>query len=164
MTVGSGCTTSGPCFQSLNYPNDYGSSQSCTIKVQNAGVLSSVGFNTESGYDKLTIGGTVYQGTSGPSNVAVSVNTAITWSSDGSTQSSGFIVCLVLPQCSEGVNSERCACGTSDCTASTGLFCLGGQCHDYKPNAAYYYDGNMALMDDMGASALKTAYNNIENC
>jgi hypothetical protein len=247
------CTTSGSCFQSPNYPNFYGSSQSCTIKVQKAGVLSSVGFNTESGYDILTIGGTAYHGTSGPYNVAVSVNDVFTWSSDGNTQKSGFKVCLVsacletdggqanaetcicgtatcssstglfcdalnnecgetafITPCSEGANSVSCACGTSDCTASTGLFCTeatntcrqispclktGGSaanpgdcdcgaapctastglycteatntCHDYKPNAAYYYDGNtrnMALMDDMGASALKTAYNNIENC
>ena len=242
------CTAIGSCFQSPNYPNFYGRLQSCTIKVQNAGVLSSVGFNTESGYDILTIGGTVYQGTNGPSNVAVSVNDVFTWSSDGSNQKSGFKVCLVsacletdggqanaetcicgtatcssstglfcdalnnecgetafITPCSEGANSVSCACGTSDCTASTGLFCteetntcrqispclktggsaanpgdcdcgdapctastglfcLGGQCSMYKHNAAYYYDGNMALMNDMGASALKTAYNNIENC
>jgi len=69
------------------------------------------------------------------------------------------------------VNTKHCRCGDVVCEPNThcltGLTGLTGTCHDYKPNAAYYYDGNtrnMTLMDDMGASALKTAYNNIENC
>jgi hypothetical protein len=69
------------------------------------------------------------------------------------------------------VNTKHCRCGDTTCEPNTrcltGLTGLTGTCHDYKLNAAYYYDGNtrnMALMNDMGASALKTAYNNIENC
>jgi len=66
------------------------------------------------------------------------------------------------------VNTKHCRCGDAVCTPNThcltGLTGLTGTCSGYKPNAAYYYDGNMALMNDMGASALKTAYNNIENC
>tara|TARA_B110000858_G_C17776673_1_gene462607 strand:- start:381 stop:782 length:402 start_codon:yes stop_codon:yes gene_type:complete len=66
------------------------------------------------------------------------------------------------------VNTKHCRCGDAVCEPNThcltGLTGLTGTCNGYKLNAAYYYDGNMALMNDMGASALKTAYNNIENC
>jgi len=66
------------------------------------------------------------------------------------------------------VNTKHCRCGDVVCEPNThcltGLTGLTGTCNGYKLNAAYYYDGNMTLMNDMGASALKTAYNNIENC
>jgi len=129
VTSGSGCTTSGNCFESLNFPNDYGKSESCSVTVQSvlAGEsLYSAAFNTESGDDKLIVGSTTYSGTSGPSNVAVSVNDVITWSSDGGTQKSGFQVCLVaacLQTDGSQANSDACRCGTAACTAAVGLFC-----------------------------------------
>ena len=97
------CTTSGNCFESPNYPSDYGSDQACSIKVLSVGAgekLGSIAFNTESGYDKLTIGGTAYSGTLGPGGVAVSNNDVMTWSSDGTSVETGFQVCL-LPTCAQ---------------------------------------------------------------
>jgi len=126
---GSGCTIIGNCFESLNFPNDYGSDESCSVTVQRvlAGeTLYSVAFNTESWWDKLIVGSTTYSGTSGPSNVTVSVNDVITWSSDNMKERSGFQVCLVaacLQTDGSAANSDACVCGTAVCTAVDGLVC-----------------------------------------
>jgi hypothetical protein len=58
VTAGTGCTTHGACFQSLNYPNNYGASETCSVTVSSvlAGeTLSSLAFNTESVWDKLVV-------------------------------------------------------------------------------------------------------------
>ena len=131
VTEGSGCTTNGACFQSLNYPNgNYGQSESCSVTVQSVlpgEALYSAAFNTESDYDKLVVKEVEYSGTSGPSNITLSVNDNITWSSDSTRSRSGFKVCLI-GTCSEtdGVysNADDCGCGTATCSSSTGLFCL----------------------------------------
>jgi hypothetical protein len=130
FTVVSGsCTTSGLCFQSVNYPNNYGNSETCSIQVQSVGTgeeLSSVAFNTESGYDKLTIGGIIYQGTTGPSNVAVNANDVFSWRSDNGGVRSGFQVCLATV-CTETdgstTNGATCRCGTTICSSTTGYYC-----------------------------------------
>ena len=60
------CTTSGACFQSPNYPSNYGSSQTCVIKVLNVPdgeKLYTTAFKTESKFDWLAIGFTKYSGT-----------------------------------------------------------------------------------------------------
>ena len=129
VTSGSGCTISGNCFQSLNFPNDYGNTESCSVTVQSVldgETLFSFAFDTELCCDELIVGDTTYAGTSGPSNVAVSVNDVITWSSDESDQKSGFQVCLVgacLQTDGSQANSDVCKCGTAACTAASGLFC-----------------------------------------
>tara|TARA_B110000285_G_scaffold26159_1_gene25248 strand:- start:175 stop:1380 length:1206 start_codon:yes stop_codon:yes gene_type:complete len=129
--TGTGCTTNGACFQSLNYPNDYGPSESCSITVQSVSAgetLSSAAFNTDS-YDKLVVKDVEYSGTSGPSGVTVGVNDVFTWSgwSGGEIeQRSGFEVCLVgacLKTDGIQANAGACRCGTAACSLSTGLFC-----------------------------------------
>ena len=108
MTKGKGCTTSGSCFQSLNYPNDYGYGETCSItvlSVLSGESLNSIVFDTQLNYDKLIVKGVEYSGTSGPSDIAVSVNDVFTWSSDGG--GSGFQVCLGI-ECTKGANGETC--------------------------------------------------------
>ena len=126
--IGSGCTASGNCFKSLNYPSNYGSEESCFITVQNTGTLSSVAFDTYSSSDYLEIGEKKYSGTNGPTNVAVSENDVIKWRSDSWGQKSGFEVCFTLTfSCSitdgSTVNNKDCVCGTSECDSTTGLVC-----------------------------------------
>ena len=94
FTTTGDCSVTGDCFRSPNYPSHYGDSQSCTITVHSGGILSVSAFDTEKNYDKLTVNGVVYSGSSGPSGVSVSAGATITWLSDSSSTSSGFEICL----------------------------------------------------------------------
>jgi len=88
---GSGCTMSGACVSSSNYPSNYGNNQACTVQLWGDIPLSTEAFDTESGYDYLTVGGTQYSGSSGPSSG--SYTGAMTWSSDYSVVRSGWRIC-----------------------------------------------------------------------
>jgi hypothetical protein len=130
------CTTSGKCFQSPNYPNNYGFDQTCSIKVLSVGSgekLETVAFYTEQDYDMLTINGIEYSGTAGPGGVVVSAGDNMTWSSDGADNELGFQVCLAV-LCTETngatLNSGPCLCGAMQCMAESGLFCYadGSKC------------------------------------
>merc|ERR1719145_47671 len=78
--TGSGCTQSGNCITSKNYPSNYGNGESCTINLAGSVSIDVQAFNTESGYDYLTVGGTRHSGTSGPSSG--SYTGTITWATD----------------------------------------------------------------------------------
>ena len=123
------CTTSDNCFQSHNYPNDYGFNEICSIKVLDVGTgekLFSSAFNTEEYWDKLTIRAVLYSGTDGPNNVTVSNGDVMTWRSDGTHSYTGFQVCL-FSTCTQTNGYQRndaaCTCGSTTCTAFNGLFC-----------------------------------------
>jgi len=88
---GSGCQMDGNCVQSLNHPSNYGNSQGCSIELYGDIPLTFDAFNTESRYDFLTVGGTRYSGSSGPSNGAYSGT--ITWATDSSVTASGWKLC-----------------------------------------------------------------------
>ena len=92
------CVVSGNCISSPNYPSNYNSNEACSISPTRSGQLSVSGFSTEQGYDKLTVAGTQYQGTSGPTGVYVSSSMSITWSSDNSQESTGWNICLPSTQ------------------------------------------------------------------
>eukprot|EP00976_Prorocentrum_cordatum_P096192 1190467-Prorocentrum_minimum.AAC.3 len=59
----------GRCFQSPNYPSNYGNSESCVIRVNAASVLEVLAFTTESCCDSLQVNGVWYAGTDGPAVV-----------------------------------------------------------------------------------------------
>jgi len=88
---GSGCEMSGNCIQSNNHPGNYGNGEQCSIQLYGSIAITVEAFNTESGYDMLTMGGTRYSGTSGPSSG--SYTGAISWSSDYSVTKSGWKLC-----------------------------------------------------------------------
>ena len=86
---------------SSNYPGDacdasstadglYGSNEACTVTFGHDVRLSVHLFETESGYDQLTVDGTIYDGTSGPNGLTTS---GLSWSSDDSFGRSGFKIC-----------------------------------------------------------------------
>jgi hypothetical protein len=77
------------CFRSPNY----GSSQQCTITAHEAVTLSVTAFSTEAGWDKLTVNGVQYDGTTGPGGVQVAAGSTITWTSDSSAREAGFEIC-----------------------------------------------------------------------
>ena len=55
VTSGSGCTTSGKCFQSLNYPNEYGESEICSVTVQRLKKLTLFKFMKGIGIDIMML-------------------------------------------------------------------------------------------------------------
>jgi hypothetical protein len=81
-----GCATDGA--------GEHGNDEACTIQVNAAGYLTATEFDTESGYDFVTIGGTPYQGGIGPHGVAASAGSAFQWQSDGSVTNAGWTICL----------------------------------------------------------------------
>jgi len=87
---GTGCTKTGNCIQSNNHPADYGNNEACNINAYEADITVEA-FDTESGYDFLSMGGTSYSGTSGPSSGTYTG--VISWASDYSEVRSGWRLC-----------------------------------------------------------------------
>jgi hypothetical protein len=67
-------------------------------------------FDTEDGYDFLTVSGVGYSGTSGPEGVSIESGDILEWESDSSVVASGFVICLV----SNGTASLTSNNGTSN--------------------------------------------------
>jgi len=80
-----GCVTDGA--------GDHGNGEACTVRVNTAGTLTATHFDTERRYDYVTIGGTRYEGSTGPSNVAVAAGSTFSWRADGSVTNSGWVIC-----------------------------------------------------------------------
>jgi len=87
---GSGCSIDGDCVSSSNHPSEYGNNQECTLSVYQV-ALTVDAFSTESGYDKLTVDGTDYSGSSGPPSGTYTAE--ISWSTDFSVVNSGWKLC-----------------------------------------------------------------------
>jgi len=90
------CTTVGTkiisCIQSPYYPSAYSNQHSCVFEASFDGPINVVAFNTESGYDVLTVNGYEYDGTSGPAGVVPT--TTIYWTADSSEAQSGWKLCF----------------------------------------------------------------------
>lgn len=92
-TVTSGnCTiTADGCAQSPNYPEDYSSSEGCTLIASDRLGPVDADFQVEESYDSLTINGVVYSGKEGPQGVTP-VGT-VTWNADESKNDKGWRLC-----------------------------------------------------------------------
>merc|ERR1719429_921202 len=89
--TGSGCQMEGDCINSLNYPANYGNNEACNVRLWGDVPLRFEAFNTVRRYDFLTVGGTAYDGTSGPADG--SYTGALKWATDGSVTKTGWKVC-----------------------------------------------------------------------
>jgi len=87
---GSGCSASNGCITSNGHPGNYANNEECTITLTEVAVTVAA-FNTEANYDFLTVGGTRYSGSNGPSSGTYSG--LISWSSDFSIVTSGWSLC-----------------------------------------------------------------------
>ena len=118
-TVGIDCATantpagyfsvSGDCFTSDGARSDscvhstthlsggsYSNGEDCTITVHNGGTLHNTGsFSTESCCDHISLGGSTYSGSSGPSDRTMNAGDQITWHTDGSVTHTGWEFCLI---------------------------------------------------------------------
>ena len=72
------CYVSGSCFGTGSTSGTYNSDERCTFTFSDAADCAVGRFYTESGYDKLTVGGVEYDGTSGPIDGSVTAGQEIT--------------------------------------------------------------------------------------
>jgi hypothetical protein len=73
---------------------DYNNNEQCTVRAEVAMLVSAqAGFSTESWFDWVTLGGTQYSGTSGPTGVAMNVGETLHWRSDETMFGTGFMIC-----------------------------------------------------------------------
>ena len=85
-------TNGGSCIASPNYPDIYGRDQQCRITGLPPVPLVVVTFDTEENYDKITVNGIAYSGTTGPAGI-VPVDGAVNWSSDYTIARGGWEIC-----------------------------------------------------------------------
>mmetsp|Transcript_17689 Transcript_17689/g.41596 ORF Transcript_17689/g.41596 Transcript_17689/m.41596 type:complete len:108 (+) Transcript_17689:72-395(+) len=86
------------CFKSTNFDNgDCPNNDNCQLWVANWRnfVIDVVYFGTELGYDKLTVNGVDYSGTSGPQGLIP--KDVISWTSDDSVRKGGWKIFRVFP-------------------------------------------------------------------
>ena len=90
---------SGACVCTSNYDDEgesssgnYGDNEACDITALADGFLHVTSFETESGYDKLTVAGTVYDGGNGPA--WVEPTGVMEWRSDDYVTRDGWRMCL----------------------------------------------------------------------
>lgn len=91
---GSGCTVSGACVSSQNYPSHYGSQQSCTLTMaQNVRLSVQSPFEIERSYDYLYVNGAA-KWTAGEIPSTLSSGSTIAWSTDYSVTKDGWKICF----------------------------------------------------------------------
>jgi len=88
-----GCALSSDCCASSK---PYTDRESCAFTIGNGDVDVSVdSFNTEEGYDTLTVGQFAYEGNSAPGlERKLAAGTVLNWSSDSSQAGTGWKICL----------------------------------------------------------------------
>ena len=85
---------------------NYQNGEECTIVANQAMIVNTVAFKTESTYDTITIGDHSYSGGMGPSNVLMSAGDMLMWSSDGSISDIGFTICATtMPPAPPGTSA-----------------------------------------------------------
>merc|ERR1719387_1599147 len=99
LTVSGSCqvNNNGTCLQSPHFPNPYGANEFCSVVTLHAGNLSVRHFDTEEGYDVLSVQGISYSGSHGPHNAVLKVGDVIDWSSDFDVSGKGWELCLESP-------------------------------------------------------------------
>ena len=87
---------SGQCVHSHNYPGSYANHENCTLQPVHGQPLRVQAFDTEEGYDFLTINGVGYSGSGGTdehgNNIPEDIvpDREITWSSDAAVGRSSW--------------------------------------------------------------------------
>ena len=72
---------------------NHANNERCTVRAIRSLYATATYFQTESCCDRITIGTSQYAGTTGPANVQMAAGATMSWSSDGSVTSGGFIIC-----------------------------------------------------------------------
>jgi hypothetical protein len=127
------------CARSPGWPEaKYQSKQSCKIDITKTVKLEVADFNTEHGYDKLTIKGISYSGGTGPHLQSFDAGSTMTWTSDYSEERGGWKICAA-----ESANSEAATCQS---TADDFAMPAGSSVHVTCDSGCL--DHNMAIWGD----------------
>lgn len=114
VTEGNGCIMDDEsCVMSNNYPENYGTTEKCTIRVHQEVPLRVISFSTEPRYDELVVNGNTYSGTEGPRDGDVPKG-EMTWESDSSITRKGWKICPIVPIATTSTSSP-----TSGTTSTT---------------------------------------------
>merc|ERR1711904_102174 len=101
------------CVMSNNYPENYGTTEKCTIRAHQEVPLRVISFSTEPRYDELVVNGNTYSGTEGPRDGDVPKG-EMTWESDSSITRKGWKICPIVPIATTSTSSP-----TSGTTSTT---------------------------------------------
>lgn len=136
------CTVDGVCVSSPNFPEPYGNKDYCLISLPKPSLLEVTAFETEKGYDKLTVNRQQFSGTS---LVGDSFNawTNITWRSDESVVERGWQLCLVTLTCADGLPLIPVA--VSDCPPGSAAL---PSCDEAAPGELCEADGKCGTRTD----------------
>jgi len=75
----------------------YRPNEACTMRAEMSMTITATEFNTQEGYDFVTIGDLPwYSGSTGPMNVQVVAGTLVTWASDSRINGAGFTICALF--------------------------------------------------------------------
>jgi len=111
---GSGCTVSGACVSSTNYPSDYGNGESCTLTMtQNVRLSVQSPFEIERVYDYLRVNGAA-KWTAEEIPSTLSSGSTIAWSTDYSVAKQGWKICFSADDGSDNGGDNS---GTRSCDA-----------------------------------------------
>ena len=89
-----GCIMSHPKAGILD-GGDYGIDEVCVFVAKQQGIHHVVLFDTQEGYDFVTVSGVGCSGTSGQEGVTIESEEILEWESDSIDVASGFVICLV---------------------------------------------------------------------
>ena len=84
-------TSNGACVSDGS--SNYGNNERCTIRAGTSLSVTATYFDTESGFDRISIGSTQWSGSSGPLSVLMNAGSVMTWYTDGSVARGGFTIC-----------------------------------------------------------------------
>jgi len=166
--LGSGCTVSGACVNSQNYPSHYGNQQSCTITMtQNVRLSVQSPFEIERSYDYFRVNGAA-KWTAGEIPSTLGSGSTITWSTDTSVTKDGWKICFSADDGSDngdngGDNSGPRSCddvsssvNSNDwqpwCMVSSGPLSAGTLISfsmNWRDQGWGYQKGRVALVEDI---------------
>jgi len=166
---GSGCTVSGACVSSKNYPSHYGNRQSCTLTMtQNVRLSVQSPFEIERSYDYLYVNGAA-KWTAGDIPSTLSRGSTIAWSTDYSVTKDGWKICFSADDGSDngdngGDNSGTRTCNDVNssvrsndwqpwCMVSSGPLSAGTVISfsmNWNDQGWGYQKGRVALVEDIG--------------
>jgi len=166
---GSGCTVSGSCVSSKNYPSHYGNQQSCTVTMtQNVRLAVQSPFEIERSYDWLRINNAA-KWTAGEIPSTLTSGSTISWSTDYSVTKDGWKICFSADDGSDngdngGDNSGTRTCNDVNssvrsndwqpwCMVSSGPLSAGTVISfsmNWNDQGWGYQKGRVALVEDIG--------------
>ncbi|GMH86286.1 hypothetical protein TrVE_jg9121 [Triparma verrucosa] len=121
------CYVNGTCFGTGSASGTYNSNEVCTFTFSDDAGFAVSRFDTEGGYDKLTVDGVQYSGAFRPSG-PVTAGQEMTWISSSSNNDPGFEICIGDPCVASTSPSDDGSNGTFYCINGGSVGGIPGAC------------------------------------